>query len=297
MARYHVKADGSMGVCKAKEGNCPFSGDEGTKHFTSESEARAYSEKIASRQGGSRRGMLKGGGSKPPVPPTKGSAAAASGDDWPKYSGDFGKWNGVPAEDHWRDVPGFNNDPADPSTKIRAYTMDKMVQSGFGEGVKGNEFTYDGVGYIGQSSDTTDDYVGNDGIDGKVFKPDSFGSITNPGEDSRDIDHFNKSYHGMRLSNDGKTLTVQDGWNYDWPEDDDYSGSDGKIAKSIEGRRLFRETMDAHGIKRNGDDFTVDATDPKAIDNYFTAYEDFKTKLGEDTWRQGYYLENDEKDF
>ncbi len=46
MTRYHVKADGSMGVCTAREGNCPFGGDAGTKHFTSESEARSYSEKI-----------------------------------------------------------------------------------------------------------------------------------------------------------------------------------------------------------------------------------------------------------
>ena len=44
MKTYHVKADGSMGVCKAKDGNCPFG--EGTKHFTNESEAQAYAEKI-----------------------------------------------------------------------------------------------------------------------------------------------------------------------------------------------------------------------------------------------------------
>lgn len=46
MSRYHVKADGSMGVCKAQEGHCPFGGDAGVKHFTSESEARSYAEKI-----------------------------------------------------------------------------------------------------------------------------------------------------------------------------------------------------------------------------------------------------------
>lgn len=46
MARYHVKADGSMGICTAREGNCPFGGEAGTKHFTNESEARAYSEKV-----------------------------------------------------------------------------------------------------------------------------------------------------------------------------------------------------------------------------------------------------------
>lgn len=46
MSRYHVKADGSMGRCTAKEGHCPFGGASGTKHFTSESEAQAYAEKI-----------------------------------------------------------------------------------------------------------------------------------------------------------------------------------------------------------------------------------------------------------
>ncbi len=44
MARYHVRADGSMGVCTAKEGNCPFGDEEGTRHFTSKSEAQRYSE-------------------------------------------------------------------------------------------------------------------------------------------------------------------------------------------------------------------------------------------------------------
>lgn len=63
MARYHVKADGSMGVCTAKEGNCPFGGDAGTKHFTSESEARSYSEKIvAERSSGSSNGLKKSTG-------------------------------------------------------------------------------------------------------------------------------------------------------------------------------------------------------------------------------------------
>lgn len=46
MAKYHVKADGSMGVCTAREDNCPFGGEEGTKHFTNEAEARKYSEEI-----------------------------------------------------------------------------------------------------------------------------------------------------------------------------------------------------------------------------------------------------------
>ena len=45
MKNYHVKADGSMGVCNAKDGNCPFAGD-GAKHFTNETEAQACAEKI-----------------------------------------------------------------------------------------------------------------------------------------------------------------------------------------------------------------------------------------------------------
>ena len=44
MARYHVRADGSMGVCTARSGQCPFGSEEGTRHFTSEARARAYSE-------------------------------------------------------------------------------------------------------------------------------------------------------------------------------------------------------------------------------------------------------------
>ena len=42
--KWHVKADGSMGVCTAQEGHCPFSGETGTRHFSSEREAQAYSE-------------------------------------------------------------------------------------------------------------------------------------------------------------------------------------------------------------------------------------------------------------
>ena len=86
MARYHVRADGSMGVCTAKEGNCPFGGEEGTKHFTSESEARSYSEKIVAGQSRSSKGLKRsngGGGSK--VPPTggngRGTASGSAGGD------------------------------------------------------------------------------------------------------------------------------------------------------------------------------------------------------------------------
>ena len=60
MVRYHVRADGSMGVCTAKEGHCPFSGEEGTKHFTNKAEAERYSEKmIANRTGGGDRSLKR----------------------------------------------------------------------------------------------------------------------------------------------------------------------------------------------------------------------------------------------
>lgn len=44
MTRYHVRTDGSMGVCTAREGNCPYGGEEGTRHFTNKAEALRYSE-------------------------------------------------------------------------------------------------------------------------------------------------------------------------------------------------------------------------------------------------------------
>ena len=60
MVRYHVRADGSMGVCTAQEGHCPFSGEEGTKHFTNKAEAERYSEKmIANRTGGGDRSLKR----------------------------------------------------------------------------------------------------------------------------------------------------------------------------------------------------------------------------------------------
>ena len=327
MARYHVKADGSMGVCTAKEGNCPFGGDAGTKHFTNKSEALAYSEKIAEQSAASRGALAKkGNGGKPPVPPSKGGVASSeSGDNWPKYEGEFSKWNGVPADNHWKDVPGINNDPSEPSTKIRAYVMDKMAETGFGDGAKGNDFTHDGVGYLGQSTEVGVGYLGDhldtydapdpsfDGGVGyklpeikgydsndenaRITRPTGFGSITNPGDNYQYIgnsgDLFNKSYHGMSLSDDGKTLHVEECFNYDAPSDD-YGNSNENVARSLEGRKLFRETMEAHGITGKSDgygavDYTIDATDPKAIDNYFEAYKDFKNKFGEENWKKGYY--------
>ena len=74
MARYHVKADGSMGVCTAKEGNCPYGGEEGTKHFSNKADAMRYAEQVIkskeTRDTSLRRSSSNGGGSQPPFTPT-----------------------------------------------------------------------------------------------------------------------------------------------------------------------------------------------------------------------------------
>ena len=336
MARYHVKADGSMGVCHAKEGNCPFGGESGTKHFTNKAEAERYSESIirdAAKNAGGLKNSRMGGG-KSPVLPVKNDA---TGDNWPKYEGDFSKWNDVPAVNHWRDYPGIDNDPADPSTKVRAYVMDKMVAAGFGDGAKGNDLTYDGVGYIGDAGEVATAYVGDDVVDPyfvpgdsagvgydlpvnedyvdrlqeaaygdadhsdlKVSRPRAFGSITNPDDTSGQYilsfgERFNKSYHGMSLSDDGRTLEVWGGnecFAAAGDPEDPYEGDDKEISESDRNVHTFFKTMDAHGVTRrtHGDaGYTIDATDPKAIDNYFEAYKDFKSKIGEDAWRKGVY--------
>ena len=73
MSRYHVKADGSMGICTAKEGNCPFGGEAGTKHFTNEAEARKYSEELIGKNSGNR--SLK----KSPKPSTASTSMSSNG--------------------------------------------------------------------------------------------------------------------------------------------------------------------------------------------------------------------------
>lgn len=74
MARYHVKADGSMGVCTAQEGNCPYGGEEGTKHFSNKADAMRYAEQVIkskeTRDTSLRKSSSNGGGSKPPSTPT-----------------------------------------------------------------------------------------------------------------------------------------------------------------------------------------------------------------------------------
>ena len=74
MARYHVKADGSMGVCTAQEGNCPYGGEEGTKHFSNKADAMRYAEQVIkskeTRDTSLRRSSSNGGGSQPPSTPT-----------------------------------------------------------------------------------------------------------------------------------------------------------------------------------------------------------------------------------
>lgn len=44
MAKYHVKKDGTPGVCRAEEGNCPL-GDS-SQHFSSKEEAQDYADKV-----------------------------------------------------------------------------------------------------------------------------------------------------------------------------------------------------------------------------------------------------------
>lgn len=70
MARYHVKADGSMGVCTAQEGNCPYGGEEGTKHFSNKADAMRYAEQVIkskeTRDTSLRRSSSNGGGPQPP---------------------------------------------------------------------------------------------------------------------------------------------------------------------------------------------------------------------------------------
>ena len=44
MAKYHVKKDGTPGVCHAQEGNCPL-GDS-SQHFSNIQDAQDYADKI-----------------------------------------------------------------------------------------------------------------------------------------------------------------------------------------------------------------------------------------------------------
>ena len=142
-------------------------------------------------------------------------------------------------------------------------------------------------------------YGDADHSDLKVSRPRAFGSITNPDDTSGQYilsfgERFNKSYHGMSLSDDGRTLEVWGGnecFAAGDPEDL-YEGDDKEISESDRNVHTFFKTMDAHGVTRKthgGAGYTIDATDPKAIDNYFEAYKDFKNKIGEDAWRKGVY--------
>lgn len=44
MAKFHIKDDGTPGVCNAKKGNCPY-GD-AQHHFSSEEKAQEYADKV-----------------------------------------------------------------------------------------------------------------------------------------------------------------------------------------------------------------------------------------------------------
>lgn len=125
MARCHVKVDGSMDVCTAKEAT----GARVEALLTSEAEARTYSEKIVAEQSRSSNGLKKSngdGGSK--VLPTGGVSG---------YEGSpYAKW--VSVQDQALDVDGDVKadsdelgltkltDPEDPMTKARHYIMRKL---------------------------------------------------------------------------------------------------------------------------------------------------------------------------
>ena len=49
MAKYHVKKDGTPGICRAQEGNCPL-GDS-NRHFSTEFEAQEYADKLKRTKG------------------------------------------------------------------------------------------------------------------------------------------------------------------------------------------------------------------------------------------------------
>ena len=44
MSKYHIKKDGTPGICRAQEGNCPL-GDS-SQHFSSKEEAQDYADKV-----------------------------------------------------------------------------------------------------------------------------------------------------------------------------------------------------------------------------------------------------------
>ncbi len=286
MARYHVKADGSMGVCTAKEGNCPFGGAEGTKHFTSESEARSYSEKIVAEQSRSSKGLKRangGGGSKVP-PDSAGSAFADS-----PYNG----WASVPdpepnadnaAEELTKDM-GLTKlpDPHDPMTKARHHVMERLGALDSKGGFQGPSYyedlpansAYHDWHYLHESPDTiiSDSYYQDlDERETLDLKDMGLGNIPKEDVTINDLpfgfEHKDllSNYYGDFASGEDKTLismrSVQlhrDGtgtyWSYDIngpeaPEDDeDYWDEYNPLDHTLE--------------------VTFDASSPEAIDKFF----------------------------
>lgn len=47
MAKYHIKKDGTPGICRAKDGNCPFGNE--LEHFPTKEEAQNYADKLHER--------------------------------------------------------------------------------------------------------------------------------------------------------------------------------------------------------------------------------------------------------
>lgn len=47
MAKYHIKKDGTPGICRAKDGKCPFGNE--SEHFPTKEEAQNYADKLHER--------------------------------------------------------------------------------------------------------------------------------------------------------------------------------------------------------------------------------------------------------
>ena len=277
-----------MGVCTAREGNCPFGG-EGTKHFTSESEARSYSEKIVAEQSRSSKGLKRangGGGSKVP-PDATGSAFADS-----PYNG----WASVPdpepnadnaAAELTKDM-GLTKlpDPHDPMTKARHHVMGRLGALDSKGGFQGPSYyedlpansAYHDWHYLHESPDT----IINDSEERETLDLKDMGLGSVPKEDVTindlpfGFEHNDllSNYYGDFASGEDKTLismrSVQlhrDGtgtyWSYDIdgpeaPEDSDNYDED-----------AHEDYWEDYNPLDHANIVTFDASSPEAIDKFF----------------------------
>lgn len=96
MAKFHVKANGDMGPCRAQEGGRPFSA-EGAEHFDSFANAAVYAEAVIAREeGGS---FAQGGLSKPAEAPSLNADEYTLTWDESKYLGQYIEEGGYFAKD------------------------------------------------------------------------------------------------------------------------------------------------------------------------------------------------------